>query len=134
MTDLLNTLGALVASLGNVQSAGVMKERLALAAEQLALVKAEVADLTAQLGEARSELALAAQRELELQQQVQALTNGGDELARRKGWSCDSCGGLRLQRVGARADPVFGVLGAKLIKCRCLGCGSESEFSLDPGQ
>jgi hypothetical protein len=134
MTDLLATLGSLVASLGNVQSAAVMKERLALAAEQLALVRTEVNDLTAQLGEAREQLALAADREARLNEQLLGLQAGGDQLAQRKGWTCDGCGGTRLQRVSTRPDPDFGDLGAKLAKCRCMACGAESEFQIDPGQ
>lgn len=134
MTDLLGTLGALVASLGNVQSASVLKERVALATEQLALVRTELADLQAELAEAKSQLAASSQRERALQEQLQALQDGGDELARRKGWTCDACGGTRLKRVGVRPDPSFGDLGVKQVKCRCLSCQAESEFMFDQGQ
>lgn len=134
MTDLIATLGGLISSLGNVQSAAVLKERLALAADQLELVRAEVADLRAELVDARSQLAAAAQRELQLQQQLQGLQAGGDALARTKGWRCDGCGGAGLERVGARADPTFSMFGVKLLQYRCVSCQAVSEFQFDPGK
>ncbi|MEJ1396383.1 MAG: hypothetical protein RPU52_02480 [Candidatus Sedimenticola sp. (ex Thyasira tokunagai)] len=45
MTDLISTLGSLVASLGNVQSADVLRERVALISDQLELLKQRVIDL-----------------------------------------------------------------------------------------
>ena len=48
MTDLLGTLASLLASLGNAQSVGVVRERLALVQDQLALVHQETVTLRAE--------------------------------------------------------------------------------------
>lgn len=45
MTELLATLGSLIASLGNTQSAAALRERLALANDKFLLVKQRVEEL-----------------------------------------------------------------------------------------
>lgn len=132
MTDLLSTLGGLVASLGNVQSATVLKERLALAQDQAALVVRELADTQAKLAQALDERAAAQAQAQRLQTQLQALEHRYGPQANPKGYRCDGCGSARLSPAGAKPDPVFGDLGAKLALYRCADCSAVSEFAESP--
>jgi hypothetical protein len=50
MSELLNTLGSLIASLGNVQGAGVLKEHVSLLRSQLEFVKERVEALEKENG------------------------------------------------------------------------------------
>lgn len=132
MSELLATLGGLVGSLGNAQSAVVLKERLAQAHEQAALVVAELARVKLELGQARGELA-AAQREAQgLHAQLQAQEQRYGAGANPKGYRCDACGGGALSPCGAKPDPVFGALGGKLALYRCSACSAVSEFAENP--
>ena len=129
MTELLATLGSLVSALGNAQSATVLRERLTLAQEQAALVVRELSDTRAQLVVALQQLAAAQAHAQSLQAQCHALEQRYGPQANAKGYRCSQCGGGRLSPCGAKPDPVFGRLGAKLALYRCADCGHVSEFA-----
>jgi hypothetical protein len=132
MSDLLATLGGLVSALGNVQSAAVLRERLALASDQAALLVAELGDIKAELAQALSERSAAIDEAERLKAKLQALEQRDAANANPKGYRCDGCGGGALRRKGAKPDPVFGSLGAKLALYACDACGAVSEFAEDP--
>jgi len=132
MTELLSTLGSLIASLGNVQSATVLKERLALAQDQAALVFRELDDTKAKLSEALSQLAAANAQAQSLQAHVQALEQRYGPQANPKGYRCHGCGSGRISPCGAEPDPVFGDLGGTLARYRCAECSEVSKFPEDP--
>lgn len=132
MTELLSTLGSLVASLGNVQSATVLKERLALAQEQAALIVRELADTKTKLSEALGQLAAANAQAQRLQAHVQALEQRYGPDANPKGYRCHGCGSSRISPCGAEPDPVFGDLGGLMALYRCAECSKISKFAENP--
>jgi DNA-directed RNA polymerase subunit RPC12/RpoP len=124
MTDILNTLGALVAALGNTQSAAVLREQLALLTLRLADSDAKRAGLEEQCA------SLAAQvRRLELQ--IQELHARYAPQANPRGHACDACGSRALRRSGSRPDPMFKALGIKQALYTCADCGAVSGFTND---
>jgi len=132
MTELLGTLGSLVASLGNVQSATVLKERLSLAQDQAALIVKQLADTKAQLGQALDQLAAANAEAERLQAHVKALEQRYGPDANPKGYRCHGCGSGRISPCGAEPDPVFGELGGLMALYRCAECSKVSKFAESP--
>jgi hypothetical protein len=124
MTDILNTLGALVAALGNTQSAGALREQLALLTLRLADADRHRAGLEEKCA------ALAAQVH-DLQLEVSQLKAKYEPHANPKGHACDACGSHRLRRSGSRPDPTFSGLGIKQALYTCLDCGTVSGFTND---
>lgn len=97
--ELISTLGGLIASLGNVQSAAVLKERLALAQDQLAAVKKHVEHLeraNAQLVErcTQAEQQLARKAEAQhLKKHMGALFKPRPDGGYENSVACPKCGG-----------------------------------------
>lgn len=123
MTELISTLGGLIASLGNVQSAAVLKERLALAQDQLAAVKQHVEQLehtNAQLVDrcTKAEQQLARQAEAQnLKKHMGALFKPRPDGGYESSVSCPKCGGDMWSM------DIFP------YTCTTKGCGHMADFS-----
>lgn len=106
-------------------SAAILRERLALAAEQYSALEKKVVELQAENDRLKSENS-------KLQEQVRNLNSTPDQNSNPDGYVCDHCGSSNLKRTGSRPDPVFGRLGAKQAIFSCQSCGKESSFLQDP--
>lgn len=133
MTEILNTLGGLVAALGNTQSALALKEQLALLSLRLADAQAE----HARLANERDALALQV-RDLQtqkgvLQAQARQMELKYEPHANPSGYACEACGSTLLRRTGSRPAGPFGRLGAKEALYTCAECAHVSSFFIDLG-
>lgn len=106
-------------------SAAILRERLALAAEQYAALEKKVVDLEAKNAHLESENS-------ELQQQVRSLMGSAAPNSNPSGYVCDHCGSSNLKRTGSRPDPTFGRLGVKQAVFLCESCSKESSFQQKP--
>lgn len=106
-------------------SAAILRERLALAAEQYAALEKKIIELQAENERLNSENS-------KLQEQVRNLASSPAQNSNPDGYVCDHCGSSNLKRTGSRPDRTFGALGAKQAVFRCNECGGESSFLQDP--
>jgi len=145
MTEILNTLGGLVAALGNTQSAGVLREQVALLRmhlddaerrrahldEQVRALTAQAAHLSVQAAEFQAQNAVLRAEQQALQAQLQQARTQPDEGGNPKRHTCHACGSQRIHRSGSRPDPVFGGVGIRQMLYTCTVCATVSAFTND---
>lgn len=106
-------------------SAAILRERLALAAEQYATLEKKVVELQAENARLQSENS-------GLHAQVSDLKSIRTQSGNASGYVCDHCGSSNLKRTGSLPDPTFGLLGVKEAVFSCEACGKESAFQQKP--
>lgn len=80
-------------------SAAILRERLALAAEQYAALEKKVVELQAENERLESENS-------KLQEQVSNFKSSPAQNSNPNGYVCDHCGSSNLKRTGSRLDPI----------------------------
>ena len=128
MNELLVTLGGLIASLGNVQSAAVLREHLALLKTQIELREQRTAD-----AEAKAAVLEVTVRELEMklhgrERETEALRAQLQQLQEGEAIQGDRCPFCRQpQGELLRLVPhrIFGDLGLTVGHYKCAHCGKE---------